>query len=83
MQTFTLLICDYFLIHKSKHVLWALIRTNQDVSLEHPQHMLWLRNKKTDSQSCTLTSLHVSGGLSIKRVVFWYDKKNLHCLIHL
>ena len=43
--------CDYFLIHQFKHAFWVLKR---DGSFKYPQHTFWLRNKKNNSQLCTL-----------------------------
>ena len=35
--------CVYFLIHRAKHILSA----QKNHLIEYPQHMFWLRNKKS------------------------------------
>ena len=45
--------CNYFLIHKFKHMFWVPKRTislKWDGSFKYPQHMFWLRNKKINFQ---------------------------------
>ena len=47
-QIFWSVNCKYFLIHLIKHMLIVLKRTvSLRRSFEYPQHMFWLRNKKS------------------------------------
>ena len=42
---------DYFLIQQLKHVFWVLKKNvSSRPTFQYPQHMFWLRNKKTNFQ---------------------------------
>ena len=54
-QNYLAYYCDYFLIHRLKHVFWVLKEpSHRDISFEYPQHMFWLGNKKNNFQLRTL-----------------------------
>ena len=47
--------------------------SHRDGSLEYPQHMFWVRNKKNDSLLRTLFDILYTSGSGMLRLVFIYS----------